>query len=66
MIFCPCLVVGNHLEATYKLWITGGGLIYWAQQKLRVQCSDFSEDLVEGLLGVHWKTQHSVDKEAGG
>ena len=36
-IFCPYHVVGNQLEATYKLQMTGERLAYWARQKLRVQ-----------------------------
>ena len=60
MIFQPCRVVGNQLEATYKLQMTGEILTYWAQQKLRVQCPDFGADLVAGLMEVHWKTRHGV------
>ena len=46
--------------------MTGGGLLYWAQHKLRVQCPEFGADLVAGLLGFHWQTQHGVDKGVGG
>ena len=66
MIFLPCHVVGTQLEATYKLSITGGGLIYWARQKLRVQCPDVGADLVAGLLEVHWQTHHGVEKGVEG
>ena len=59
-------MVGTHLEATYKLRMTGGGLIYWDRQKLRVQCPDFGADLVEGLLKFHWQTHHGVDKGVEG
>ena len=31
MLFRPCRVVGTQLEATYKLRVTGGGLVYWAR-----------------------------------
>ena len=62
MIPPPCRVVGNQLEATYNIWMTGGGLIYWAQQKLRVQCPEFGADRVAGLLEVHWQTHHVVEK----
>ena len=54
------------MEATYKIWMTGIGLIYWAQQKLKVQCPDFGADLVAGLLEFHWKTQHGFDKGVEG
>ena len=37
MIFRPFRVVGTQLEATDKLRMTGGGFVYWARQKLRVQ-----------------------------
>ena len=66
MIFRTCRVVGTQLEATYKLWMTGGGFVYWAQHKLRVQCPDFGAYLVAGLLEVHWQTQHGVDKGVEG
>ena len=66
MIFRHCRVVGTQLEATYKLRMIGGGFIYWVRQKLRVQCPDFGADLVEGLLEVHWQTQHGVDKGVEG
>ena len=61
MIFLPCRVVGTQLEATFKLRMTGGGLIYWSQQKLRFQCPGFGVDLVEGLLEFHWQTQHVIE-----
>ena len=66
MIFQPCRVLGNQLKATYKLHMTGERLAYWARQKLRVQYPDFGADLVAGLLEVHCKTQHGVDKGVGG
>ena len=46
--------------------MTGGGFVYWAQHKLRVQCPDFGADLVEGLLEVHWQTQHGFEKGVEG
>ena len=53
------------MEATYKWIMNGGVLIYWPQKKLRVQYTDFGADLVAGLMEVHWKTRHGVDKGAG-
>ena len=38
----------------------GEGINYWARHQLRVQCPDFKEDLAEGLLTTHLKTQHGV------
>ena len=58
ILFHACCVVGNQLEATYKL-------IYWYLQKIRVQCPEFGADLVAGLLKVNWQTQHGVDKGVG-
>ena len=54
------------MEATYEWRMTGGGLVYWSQQKIRVQCPDFGADLVAGLLEVHFQTQNGVDKGMGG
>ena len=65
MILCPCRVVVTQLEATYKWIMNGGVLIYWPRKKLRVQYTDFGADLVAGLMEVHWKTRHGVDKGAG-
>ena len=45
--------------------MTGEGLTYQALHNLRVQCPDFGADLVAGLMEVHWKTRHGVDKGAG-
>ena len=66
MLFRPFRVVKNHLEAAYKLWVTGGGLLYWDRQKLRVQCPAFNADLVVGLLEVHWQKHNDVYKYVGG
>ena len=65
MLFRPCRVVGTQLKGTYKLCMTGDGLVYWDRQKLRVQCPDFGADLV-GLLKVQWQKQNGIEKSMVG
>ena len=50
--------VSTQSEGSYERHMTGEGLAYWTQQRLRVQCPDRGKYLVVGFLAFHWKTQY--------
>ena len=64
MVCRPCQAAGTQSEAAYEQRMTGAGLSYRERQQVRVQCSEYGEDMVLWLLAVHQHMHHG--KSEGG
>ena len=64
MVCRPFQAAVTHSEAAYRRRMTGAGPSYWDMQRGRVQCTDYGEEMLLGLLAGHMRTQHG--EEAGG
>ena len=58
MVCCTCQAAGTQSKAEYRRSITRAGPSYQERQRGRIQCKDFSEEMVLGLLSGHIQTQH--------
>ena len=58
MVYGTCRASDTQLETAYNIRMTGEGLTYRKSQRVRVKCSECGEEMVLGLLKVHWWTQH--------
>ena len=63
MVCRPCQAAGTQLEAAYGQWMTGEGHSYREQQKGRVQCREFREDMAAGYLAGHRMTHNGQAAE---
>ena len=63
MVYRTFQAAGTQLEAAYWLKMTGEGLSYREQQKGRVKCREYGEEMVVGYLAGHSMTQHGRSAE---
>ena len=58
MVCRPCQAAGTRSEVAYGIRIIGEGNSCRKRQKGRVQCKDYRDDMVCGLMAGYMRTQH--------